>query len=41
MPSATNMAVNERQKSSAGPSTLARPRPSWMSAKETPEIVDR
>jgi hypothetical protein len=41
MPSATNIAVNDRQKSSAGPSTLARPRPSWMSANETPEMVER
>ncbi len=41
MPSATNIAVNERQKRSAGPSTLALPRPSWMSANETPETVDR
>jgi hypothetical protein len=35
------MALNARQKRSAGPRTLALPRPSWMSAKETPEIVDR
>ena len=41
IPSATNMTVNARQKSRAGPSTWARPRPSWMSANETPEIVDR
>ena len=41
MPSATNMAVKDRQNSSAGPSTFILPRPSWMSANETPEIVDR
>ena len=41
MPSATNIAVKARQKSSAGPSTWRRPRPSWMSANETPEIVER
>ena len=41
MPRATNMAVKARQNSSAGPSTRMRPRPSWMSANETPEIVDR
>ena len=41
IPRATNIAVKERQKSSAGPSTRIRPRPSWMSANDTPEIVDR
>ena len=41
IPRATNIAVNERQKSSAGPRTLVRLRPSWMSANETPEIVER
>ena len=41
MPSATNMTVNARQNSSAGPSTCARPLPSWMSANETPEMVER
>ena len=35
------MTVKARQNSSAGPSTRVRPRPSWMSANETPEIVDR
>ena len=41
MPRAMNIAVKARQKRSAGPSTLALPRPSWRSAKETPEIVER
>ena len=35
------MTLNERQNSSAGRSTWLRPRPAWMSANETPEIVDR
>ena len=41
MPRATKVAVKARQNRSAGPSTRARPRPSWMSANETPEMVDR
>ena len=41
IPSATNIAVNARQKSIAGPSTCMRPFPSWMSANETPEMVER
>ena len=41
MPSATNIAVKARQNSSAGPSTRVLALPSWMSANETPEIVDR
>jgi hypothetical protein len=41
MPSATNIAVKARQKRRAGPSTFLVPRPSWMSANETPEIVER
>ena len=41
MPSATNIAVKARQNRIAGPSTFARPSPSWMSANDTPEIVDR
>jgi hypothetical protein len=41
IPSATNITVKARQNSSAGPSTLPRPRPSWMSANDTPEIVER
>ena len=41
IPSATNITVNERQNRIAGPSTFARPLPAWISANETPEIVDR
>ena len=35
------MTVNERQNSSAGPSTFDRPLPAWISANETPEMVER
>jgi hypothetical protein len=41
IPSATNIAVKARQNRIAGPSTCARPFPSWMSANETPEMVER
>jgi hypothetical protein len=41
MPSATNMTVNERQNRIAGPRTFDRPSPAWISANETPEMVDR
>jgi len=41
IPSATNIAAKARQKSSAGPRICARPRPSWRSANETPEMVER
>jgi hypothetical protein len=40
-PRAMNMTENERQNSSAGPSTLERPRPACRSAIETPEMVER
>ena len=41
IPSATNITVNERQKSSAGPTTRTRPFPSASSANVTPEIAER
>ena len=40
MPSATKTTVKERQKTSAGPTTLARS-PRWSSASVTPETADR